>query len=218
MPDDALLDHVRLGTRPLIVCDIDEVVLEFITPLQAFLRANGHDFIARAYRLRGNIISVADGVEIAQEKISELLEAFFLSQHDWQTPAEHAVETLHSLAGEADIVFLTAMAPRHKAIRRALLDSFDLPFPLIATEDAKGPVVDRLHNRRALPVAFLDDIERNHLSVQTHVPDCLLVSLMANRELRALAPAPGDGIVLATGWTHAAELLRAHIAEKTVVS
>ena len=215
MPDTALLlDHVRLGIRPLIVCDIDEVVLEFITPLKAFLRANGYDFIARAYKLKGNIISVTDGTEIEQAQISDLLEAFFLSQHDWQTPAEHAVETLHSLADEADIVFLTAMAPRHQAVRRALLDSFDLPFPLVATEDAKGPVVDRLHNRRALPVAFLDDIERNHLSVQTHVPDCLLVSLMANQELRALAPALGDGIQMATGWTHAAELLRAHMAAK----
>lgn len=214
MPDNALLlDHIRLGTRPLIVCDVDEVVLEFITPLKAFLRANGYDFIARAYSLKGNIVSIADGTEIAQAKISELLETFFLSQHDWQTPAEHAVDTLHGLANEADIVFLTAMAPRHQPIRRALLDSFDLPFPLIATEDAKGPVVDRLHNRRALPVAFLDDIERNHLSVRTHVPDCLLVSLMANQELRALAPAVSDGILTATGWTHAATLLRAHMAE-----
>jgi len=139
MPDTALLlDHVRLGIRPLIVCDIDEVVLEFITPLKAFLRANGYDFIARAYKLKGNIISVTDGTEIEQAQISDLLEAFFLSQHDWQTPAEHAVETLHSLADEADIVFLTAMAPRHQAVRRALLDSFDLPFPLVPPRTPRG--------------------------------------------------------------------------------
>jgi len=37
---------------------------------------------------------------------------------------------------------------------------------------------------------------------------------MANQELRALAPALGDGIQMATGWTHAAELLRAHMAAK----
>ncbi|WP_455854457.1 hypothetical protein [Ensifer canadensis] len=90
------------------------------------------------------------------------------------------------MSKQADIVFLTAMPPRHAAARRALLDRLDLPYPLLASEEPKGPIVQRLHAGRALPVVFIDDIARNLQSVQEHAPSCLLINLMANAEFRAL--------------------------------
>jgi hypothetical protein len=202
--------HVPLRDRPLVVCDVDEVVLEFVTPFTAFLRANDHDLLPRSFRLHGNIVSLRDGSASAPEAIAEFQELFFITQDQWQAPVERAVETLATLSEEADIVFLTAMPARHQPIRRALLDRFGLPFPLIATEEAKGPVVARLHGGRPLPVAFLDDIQRNLLSVRDHVPDCLLISLMANAEFRALAPPPIEGIAGAADWTEVECLLRVH--------
>ena len=204
------LDHIRLGARPLLVCDIDEVVLEFITPFRDFLRSRGVDLLPRSFRLHGNIVLTADGSPIAHADVSDLIEDFFGCQDLWQKPAEMAVETLHALSEQLDIIFLTAMPPRHEALRRAMLDRFDLRFPLIATEDAKGPVVDRLHDRRALPVIFLDDMVRNHLSVRDHVPDCLLVSLMANADFRALAPPLTETIRDAAGWDEAHAIIRDH--------
>jgi len=207
--------HVPLRDRPLVVCDVDEVVLEFITPFTAFLRANSHDLLPRSFRLHGNIVSLVDGSAADDAAIAEFQELFFGSQDRWQAPVERAAETLGALAIDADIVFLTAMPPRHRAVRRALLDRFDLRFPMIATEAPKGPVVAALHGRRRQPVAFLDDIQRNLLSVREHVPDCLLVTMMANAEFRLLAPAPAEGIRSAAGWTEAERLLRAHFAAPT---
>lgn len=212
MSDTLDLGHINLGHRPLVVCDIDEVVLEFISPFQAYLRANSHELLPRSFRLHGNIFSLLDGSEPDTAALDAFLETFFATQDQWQTPANKAVESLHALSGDADVIFLTAMPPRHQGIRRALLDRFGLDFPMIATEDAKGPVVQRLHDSRALPVAFLDDIERNHHSVRAHVPECLLVSLMANTEFRALAPPLSDGITHAEDWDDAARLIRAHFA------
>jgi hypothetical protein len=205
------ISHVHLRDGPLIVCDVDEVVLEFISPFTAFLRANNHDLLPRSFRLHGNIVSLLDGSEPDDDAIAAFQESFFSSQDLWQTPAERALETLEALSEDADVVFLTAMPPRHQTVRRTLLDRLGFAFPMIATEEPKGPVVAQLHGNRTLPVVFLDDIQRNLLSVREHVPDCFLVTMMANADFRAFAPPPAEGIVSANDWDDAAKLIRKHI-------
>ena len=204
------LDHITLTDRPLVVCDIDEVVLEFLTPFQNFLRASGRELLPRSFRLHGNVVHTGSGDVIADSHVTALLEDFFLTQDAWQTPAHAVAETLADLSREADIVFLTAMPPRHTEVRRRLLDQHSLPYPLLATEAPKGPVVKRLMDARDVPVAFIDDILRNLHSVREHAPECLLIRLMANAEFRAMAPVPEDGIESADSWQDAARLIRAH--------
>ncbi len=104
------------------------------------------------------------------------------------------------------------MPPRHVAARRRLLDRIGLAFPMVATEEAKGPVVNALHRARSLPLAFVDDIHFNHSSVQQSAPEALLVHLMANEAFRAMAPDPGANVLRATDWRHAASLIRRHFA------
>lgn len=210
MPELVSLDHITLTDRPLIVCDIDEVALEFITPFSKFLQASGQQLLPRSFRLHGNIVDAKSGEPIADGLVKELIAAFFRQQADWQCPAENAIETLAELADDADIVFLTAMPPQHTAVRRALLDRHGLHYPLLATEEPKGPTIKRLHAERPQPLAFLDDILRNLQSVREHAPACLLVNLMANADFRALAPDPGEGIAKAASWTEAATIIRAH--------
>lgn len=211
MDETTDIEDVPLRDRPLVVCDVDEVVLEFLTPFTRYLRANDHDLLPRSFRLHGNIVSTRDGKQPDDATVSAFLEAFFGVQDQWQTPAERVIETLTSLAEDADIVFLTAMPPRHRPVRRALLDGFGLHFPMIATEQPKGPVLARLHGERDQPVVFIDDIERNLLSVGAAVPDCLLINLMANADFRPFLPVPSEGIVSAENWDVTERLIRDHI-------
>lgn len=209
---DAEHDTLRLAERPLVVCDIDEVVLEFVAPFQDFLKANGHELRPRSFRLTGNIVSLDDGRETSAEDVGRLIEAFFSEQADWQTPVKAAAESLANLSGHADIVFLTAMPPRHRDMRRSLLGRHGFDYPMIATESPKGPAIKALHGERPHPVVFIDDIFVNLHSVREHMPQTLLINLMANPTFRALAPHPGDGVSIATDWPHAESLIREHIA------
>ncbi len=54
---DTLAQIVTLprGTGPLVICDIDEVVLHFIAHLEEFLGSRGFGFVTHRYRLNGNI-------------------------------------------------------------------------------------------------------------------------------------------------------------------
>lgn len=205
------LDAIKLGNRPFLVFDIDEVVLEFLTPFDQYLRSLGHTLLPRSFRLHGNIVSVDTGVEASHEAVNAFEDGFYADQEHWQFPAQGAVETLHELSEYADLIFLTAMPPRFHSARRILLNRINLPFPMVATEEPKGKVLRQLHGDRTVPVVFVDDIAHNLESVRTHVPNCYLLHLMANSDFRKLAPQTGDYVSCADDWTHAKQLILSHI-------
>jgi hypothetical protein len=208
---DPVLESLSTSKRPLVVCDVDEVVLEFLDPFDRYLNSVGHRLHPDSFRLHGNIRSIAENLVAENEAVERMEEEFFASQDRWQTPARGVDAALRSLSRDADIVFLTAMPPRHHDIRRTLLDLHGLDFPMIATEEPKGPVVASLIGNRGVPAVFIDDIIRNLGSVRTHAPGCLLIHLMANQAFRALAPKPDEDIVIAEDWVDAERLIREHL-------
>jgi hypothetical protein len=210
------LAHVRLTDRPLLVCDVDDVVLHFAAPFEAFLRLTGHELLPRSFRLTGNIVSIDTQDALEHDQVRRLIENFFEAQEDHQVPMEQVVETLKALSGEADIVFLTAMPPRFQAQRRRLLDRLELAFPLVASEAPKGPIMKTLHGDRGLPCVFVDDMVHNLQSVREHVPECLLLHMMPDSPLHLLAPKAAHDVPRAVDWAHAAELIRAHFRRQPV--
>ncbi|WP_312858550.1 hypothetical protein [Rhizobium sp. G21] len=209
---DAVLASLASSARPLLVCDVDEVILEFLDPFHAYLESVDHRLHPDSFRLHGNVRHVG-GEAATAEAVDAFQEEFFRTQDKWQKPARNARATLERLSAGADIVLLTAMPPRHQGVRRALLDLFGFHFPMIATEEPKGPVVNQLISDRGVPAAFVDDIFTNLHSVRTHAPDCLLINLMANDIFRAMAPDPGERIHKAESWLEAERLIRGHFGQ-----
>lgn len=189
--------------RPLLVLDVDEVVLEFIRPFIGYLNAQDLHLNTDSFRLRGNVVYRSSGLAVEHERVSALLEEFFELQGEWQCCAEGAAEVLARLAGRAEIVMLTAMPHRHRDRRRALLDRLALPYPLLTTEMPKGPAVKMLRGKTPRPVAFVDDIPHNLASVGKSVPDAALFHLMAHGPLRSLLPPFETGVTVVDSWVEA---------------
>ncbi|NTG48862.1 hypothetical protein G6M04_15885 [Agrobacterium rhizogenes] len=206
------MSHVRLGDRPLVVCDVDDVVLHFFAPFLVFLDAEGHEFLPRSFRLTGNIISKANGIALEEKDVHRLIEAFFEAQEQWQTPLDRVVDALGDFSKNADVVFLTAMPPQFSAQRRRLLDRLGLVYPLIASLQPKGPILQTLHGGRPLPVAFVDDMAHNLHSVRDHVESCLLINLRPDSIVHRMAPTVASDIPQTSDWAEAAPLIHAHIA------
>jgi hypothetical protein len=205
------ISHIILGDRPLVVCDVDDVVLHFLAPFQDYLLSVGHQLLPRSFRLTGNIVSIKTQIVLDQPEVRKLIEAFFEAQETWQIPFDLVVDTLDTLSKDADIVFLTAMPPRYAQYRRRLLDRIGLHYPMIASEEPKGPILHRLHAGRSHPTVFIDDMARNLSSVREHVEGCLLIHMMPDSPFHQMAPKTAEGIIRAMDWPHAAELIRAHI-------
>lgn len=186
--------------RPLLVCDIDEVVLEFLTPFQNFLLAQGKQLRPNSFALHGNIFDLKTEIVIENQSVSTLIEDFFADQLNWQTLLPNVDQALNELSEEMNIIFLTAMPPRHFSTRSTLLKRFDLNFPLIATEEAKGPILKEANSVTGDKVFFVDDMIYNHHSVANHAPDTHHIAIMANKEFKAIAPKLDDYIYDADTW------------------
>lgn len=197
------IDELAEDPRPLLVLDVDDVVLEFIRPFPRYLEKLGYRLTLGDFRLNGNIFHVETGSAAEREQVAGMLADFFDSQHDWQTLTDGAADAIATIAEDAEVVLLTAMPHRHRDIRRRHLDALGLPYPLLTTEMAKGPAIRRLRGRTPRPVAFVDDMPHNLASARDHVPDAHLFHLMAENALRALIPPPGDGIVVVDDWNDA---------------
>ncbi|MBO6918675.1 MAG: hypothetical protein JJ858_09620 [Rhizobiaceae bacterium] len=196
--------------RPLIVCDIDEVVLEFLTPFQSFLLAQDKELRANSFALHGNIFDLNTNDTVENQKVSSLIEDFFADQLNWQMLLPDVDLVLKELSKDMDVIFLTAMPPHHFTKRKTLLEQFDLTFPLIATEDAKGPILKDANALVDDHVFFIDDMIYNHHSVAEHAPDTHHISIMGNQEFKAIAPDLDDYIYDAENWAD----LKNHIQSK----
>lgn len=198
-------------TRPLLVLDVDEVVLEFVQPFTDFLNHRGFHLRTDSFRLHGNVVAMETEQAAGREEVSNLLNGFFEAQETWQTPADRARETIAGLSNEVEIVMLTAMPHRYRDARRRLLDKHGFPYPLLTTEAAKGPAIGQLRGETPRPVAFIDDIPNNLYSVQKSLPDAGLIHLMAHDGMRALLPPLGEEITKANSWPDAGNLARRHL-------
>lgn len=194
-------------TRPLLVLDVDDVILEFIRPFPKFLQSQGYSLRLDSFRLTGNVTEIDSGSVAEKETVSALLAAFFAAQADWQTVTAGAAEALETFAPDAEIVLLTAMPHRHRDARRAHLDRLGLHYPLLTTEMAKGPAIKVLRGATKRPVAFVDDMPHNLASARQSVADVHLFHLMADNSLRRLLPPPDDGVFVVEDWPDATPLI-----------
>jgi hypothetical protein len=201
------IDELARDQRPLLVLDVDDVVLDFVKPFPTYLKRSGYELDLSNFRLHGNIRHVATGEVAAREDVARLVDDFFRAQAEWQTVTRGAGEAIAAFAGRAEIVMLTAMPHKWRAIRRAHLDSLGLGHPLLTTEMAKGPALARLRGDSGRPVAFVDDQPSNLVSAREWVPDIHLFHLMAETALRPLLPPPPDGAAVVDDWEEAMPLI-----------
>ncbi|MEH0072280.1 hypothetical protein V6L77_21680 [Pannonibacter sp. Pt2-lr] len=151
-PGRGVLDQIALlprSPRPLIICDVDEVVLHMILHLEEFLAAHGLVFLAYSYRLTGNIAEEASGRVLAADEVHRLVQAFFEDIADRQTIVDGAAPALTRLSEAFEIVFLTNLpGVANKPLREKLLAAHGLTFRSSQTQVPRAR-----QSRRSLPGA-----------------------------------------------------------------
>lgn len=189
---------VPLTGRPLLLCDVDEVVLEFMIPLERHMADEGYSFRYDSYALTGNIRLSGSGALASPEEVKGLITGFF-AQHTKSQPAvPHAADQLNRLSDLVDIVMLTNMPSEFHAQRQDCLQNHGMPYPIVTNRGPKGPAVHAFGQRTNQPILFIDDSPSNLTSVQSMVPDVGLAHFIAHRTLLEVAP-DIDGILIKTG-------------------
>ena len=185
----AQLEALEAGTRPLIVSDIDEVILNFVQPFKDYLDHQGFVLRTETYQLTGNVFPKDSDAPTPGPEVFKMLSHFFVTQADWQDLVNGALPALNRLAKHFDVVLLTAMPHAHREERIAFMREIGVPFPILTVESDKGHSVAHLAQGRP-SVAFIDDLAHNHVSVAEHAPETHLFQYMAYREFDGPLPVP----------------------------
>ncbi|MXN64151.1 hypothetical protein GR183_04490 [Stappia sp. GBMRC 2046] len=204
--------------RPLIICDVDEVVLHFISHLEIFMGKQGYRFTDHRYRLNGNIVGT-DGTALPKDAVRALLTGFFDAHTANQRPVDGAAQALATLSNRADIVLLTNLPGRHnKPVRENLLANHGIRFPLVTNSGPKGGAVSALAAGRRQPVVFIDDSPTNLRSVQSSYARATLIQFIADERFFASAD-PIEGIHLKTNdWRHTCTYIERLLGSKGSIS
>lgn len=191
-------------SRPLVICDCDEVLLHFVGPFGDYLSAK-HDLTLHldTFALSGNIRH-ADGTTVEPAAFMPLLDGFFDTHMPTQTPAPGAAAALAALADNCDIVILTNVDDRHNALRTAELARHGMPYRVVTNNGSKGrPVRALLDEYGASRGAFIDDLPPHHASVKRAAPEMFRLHMVADARLHALIPDAADADARIDDWPSA---------------
>lgn len=192
--------------RPLIICDADEVLLQFMGGLERFLNRRGLTISLDSYALTGNIRR--EGIALEQPEVSGLLKEFYAADGLDLDPAPGASEVLDRLSRAATIVVLSNVSPEAAIGRAANLARHGMAYPVISNSGAKGAAVKRLAEAAAAPVFFLDDIGWHLETVAEAWPETHQIHFINDPRLFRLAQPSPHARLFTSSWAEAGAHLR----------
>lgn len=192
-------------SRPLLICDCDEVLLHFAGPFKTYLdAAHALELSFESFALSGNIRRKSDGGAIERRQIPGLVDGFFADAMHGQPAVDGAAEALKALSSDYDVVILTNIRDQFRDRRREQISALGMPFPVYVNDGPKGPAVAALlaeHGKAH--AAFIDDLPPHHSSVKRDTPHVHRVHMVADPALRALIPAAEDAHARIDVWSDA---------------
>jgi hypothetical protein len=191
------------ANRPLIICDVDDVVVHFLRGFDAKLAELEHVLEANSFALSGNVLHRTTRKEMPQDAVSKLVDDYFIEQTEHMEAIDGAVSALNELSEAATVVMLTNL-PHHARDKRIRnLQKHGLHFPVITNSGPKGPAIKNLENRTSRPVVFVDDSPSFVQSSYEHAPTVKIVHFLHDERFAKLHQ-PFDFVSHTTGtWDDA---------------
>ncbi len=177
----------KRGEKPLLICDVDEVILHLVDPFVQVMTERGYELKSHSFQLTGNVYHVETGREATREEVHGGLDQLFSEQSQRQALVEGAVEGLNQLAEEIDVLFLTNMPHQYRSTRIGHLVENGLDHPLVTNTGSKVPAIRIIETHRDHQVGFIDDTPKNLDHVREGAPDVHLFHFMASDHFRGLA-------------------------------
>lgn len=194
----AQIDALSLTRRPLIICDVDEVLLHFVRALEGYLEREGYWLDRTSFALNGNIRAKTDDEPAGIAEIHGMISNFFSQESGRLDPIEGARDSLASFAEIADVVLLTNLPERYRDSRITNLQKHGFNHPVVTNDGLKGPAAHRIAVKSGKPVFFLDDAPNNVQSVGEALPDAHIIHFVPDERFSEVLE-DVDGVHLRSG-------------------
>jgi FMN phosphatase YigB (HAD superfamily) len=162
--------------QPLVICDVDEVIVHFTRDFEDYLAERNMVLETTDLRnLQTAIRSTVGGSLIGNLETMDLVDSFFAERTRTMKPIDKAVDGLQQLSRHADVVMLTNLPHSAGDHRRENLAALGLPFPVITNSGPKGPAINIMASKVNAPIVFIDDSPSFIASAHEHAPHVRLV-------------------------------------------
>lgn len=188
------------GDQPLIICDVDEVIVHFLRGLEGFLAENGLWLDPASFALNGNIKYEGSHEPLPGSEVGGMLEQFFSEKTGHLELIDGADEALDALSDHAQIIMLTNMPDAYRPDRIKNLSGHGIHFPVVSNSGPKGPTVKHLSESVSAPIVFIDDTPSNVNSVASHAPDVHILHFMQDHRFRQHLPDLNGIIASVDNW------------------
>lgn len=198
------LEGLTFTGRPLVICDVDEVIVHFTRDFERLLALENLWLDTASFALNGNVRCRDTGEPAGDHRVGELIDRFFDERTRHMETIDGAVESLLHIGEAADVVLLTNLPHSAGGHRRENLADHGLPFPVVTNSGPKGPAISDLLRRAARRDAvFIDDSPQYIASAYEYAPEVHLIHFLHDERF-ARHIAPLDYVSLRTGrWDEA---------------
>lgn len=186
--------------KPLLICDADEVLLNFFQTLETFLEGEGFHVRLDSFALHGNVWRSDREEKASDDMVSSLLERFFTSAIHTSSAVSGAPEALDQLSSHMSICVLTNLPGEQTEARAQSLAKAGMDYPVICNTGLKGPAVKALEEAWQRPAAFIDDLPHNHDSVEQKAPDVHRIHYIASPKLAPMISKPDSAHLRFDHW------------------
>ena len=197
--------------KPLVICDVDEVVVHFTRSFEQFLAQRQLRLETVSLALAGNIRSIKTDVPESLESVGKLIDDFFAECTRNLLPIDGAVDALLELGKTTSVVMLTNLPHFAKSDRTENLRNLGITYPVITNSGPKGPAIKNLAARTTGPIVFVDDSPGFIKSANDHAPHVKLVHFLQDERFAKHTP-HFDFVSLRT---HSWDFVKPHILELT---
>ena len=201
------LEALTIDPRsPLLVVDVDEVLVGLAGHLAEFSQSKGFSLELTGYKLDG-ALKRGDGSEASPEEFSALFTEFFETQTRHQRIYPDAADVLESIKLRAKILILTHVPPYAERDRIENLRGHGIDYPLVVNQGGKGEALAWLSARTHGSIAFIDDSPTQIASVAEHAPEVRRIHYVGDDHLRTLLDPIPEADFAPTTWREIERIL-----------
>ncbi len=173
------IDSLSFSRRPLIICDVDEVIVHFTRDFEDYIATHNLWLDPASFALTGNIRCQSTGAPASEARIADLVSEFFATRTRHMRPIDGAIDSLLEFGRMADVILLTNLPHSSGDHRRENLAEHGLPYPVVTNSGPKGPAIREIVSRAQQPATvFVDDSPAFIESAREHAPDVHLVHFL----------------------------------------
>ena len=191
--------------KPLVICDVDEVLINLLDPLKGFLHDHDYTIDITSHSFGSTIKKRTCGSPIVRDDIMQMVDIFFDACIEKLPFYSGAIEALKILEKESQLMILTNLPHKFGDRRRQCMENAGVHYPLITNEGGKGRTVKQLAAATTGQVIFIDDTPAHHGSVAKHAPHVHRLHFIAHPELAAAVPIAEHAHMRIDNWPQATD-------------